>query len=172
MSRQGTNTGSGIHAPLGCTKTQPGQPGPAPRQTPPTSNVMEAAIQVFEAVLAQSRTVNHLAETLQQQSTQGHAMQGLTDEAKQEKKLLKIRDNVLASTVESYNPRRPGEWIASVQKLLNTHGFVWLEDSGEEQLTEPDVTPQLRAMLDSAVTLMAEKASTIDAKVGLGVHHK
>lgn len=42
----------------------------------------------------------------------------------------------------------------------------------EQELDETGVTPALRDMLDASVTLVAEKALTIDAKVHLKVQHK
>lgn len=121
--------------------------------------------------MAQSRAINQLVETLHQQSTQTQAAK-TDEEGENEKKMLKIRENFLASEIDGYNPKRPGEWITSVRKLLQTHGISWLEDNEEQQLEEPGVTPELRDMLDAAVTLVAEKTLPIDAKVRLGVHHK
>lgn len=88
------------------------------------------------------------------------------------KKLLKTRDNILGSTIEAFNPKGPGEWITEGQKLLQTHGVAWLEDSVAQHVAETGVTPQLREMLEAAATIVAEKALKIDAKVRLGVHHK
>lgn len=106
MSRQGNNQPSGIPQPPQINRGeqqpgqsgQPGQPGPAPRNMPPASNVTAAATQALEAVLEQSRTVHELVETIQHQSTQGKG--AVHDEdADNERKVLKVRDNILASTI-------------------------------------------------------------------------
>lgn len=86
--------------------------------------------------------------------------------------MLKIHENILVSTIDLFNPIRTGESITSVQKLLQTAHEACLGDSEEQQLMGPGVTPQLREMLDLVVTLIVEKALTIDGKVRLGVHHK
>lgn len=78
-------------------------------------------------------------------------------------------DGVNGTTVQCQTTR---EWITSVQKFLQTHGAVWMEDSKEEQLSEPEMTPKLRDMLDSSVKLVPENDLTIEAKVRVGVHHK
>lgn len=167
------NTETWIPAPPTRARTgQPGQPGQAPRATPSVSTVTQAATKALEAVLEQSRVVNQLVETIQHQNTQPQVIQDHEEDAEMEKKMLKVRENILFSTIEPFNAKRPGEWITSVQKRLQTHRLVWLEESEEDQLTEPGITHKVHEMLDSAVTLVAEKAVTLDAKVLLGVHHK
>lgn len=58
------------------------------------------------------------------------------------------------------------------KNMLQTHGINWIEDKKEQQLEETGVKPELRDMLDSTVTLLAEKALQIDATVRSVVHHK
>lgn len=59
-----------------------------------------------------------------------------------------------------------------VQKLLKTHGVTWFEDSEEQQLDEPGVTPQIRDIMDALATIVAGKTLPIDAKVRIGIQNK
>lgn len=86
-------------------------------------------------------------------------------------KILKIRINVIESTVEPFNPMCPGEWIPWVKKPLQTHDILWKEDN-EEQITASAVSPKMRGMLDYAVTMITEKNLTISTEVWLWVDHK
>lgn len=82
-------------------------------------------------------------------------------------KVINTRDKILA-----FNPKRPGEWIISVQKLFKTHGLVLVEDREEDEMYKLEVTTKLRERLDAAVTLGAKKALTVDKKVRLAENHK
>lgn len=110
--------------------------------------------------------------TIQHHTAQSQGLQDQDDKAEKEKKMLKDRDNILASEVKTFNAKRPDKWITSVQKLLQTNGLLWMEDSKEEKLNKPGITLKLREMLDAAVPLVAKKALTLDTKVRLGVHCK
>lgn len=66
--------------------------------------------------------------------------------------------------MEKFNPKRPGDWITALQKLLKTYRLEYVKDEDiPEKVSARGINQKMRDSLDTALSVTAEKSLTAGA---------
>lgn len=68
--------------------------------------------------------------------------------------------------IDTFNPKRPYEWVRGIHKLLKTNCLEWLEDTN---IYQPGVTVEISKNMEKVITEVKEFALPAHVKARLGM---